>query len=270
MSHLPYFNFYPADFLASENVSTMTLEEIGAYTLLLCHSWLNGSIPSDTAKMARLCRVTPEKMATLWESLRHCYSVANGTADRLINPRQEEDRKKLLAAIEKRADAGRKGAENRWGKGKAKNGNAIDLPLPPQCHSDPDPDKEITYPTGKAQSAKPQEEENLDGEPSQLEPAAVKHPIWGDALELLVSSGEKPSSARAFLGRALKQYGDGALEEAISSCIVESPVEPKAFLMACLKKFPRRTGVKPRTGGTAVPSTAIVSQNDRRGGSGKL
>lgn len=50
----PAFQFYPADWLSSQRVSLMTLEEEGAYIRLLCYCWKNGELPNDPEQLARL------------------------------------------------------------------------------------------------------------------------------------------------------------------------------------------------------------------------
>lgn len=50
----PAFMFYPSDWLGSQRVSLMTLEEEGAYIRLLSYCWQHGSIPRDPDKLARL------------------------------------------------------------------------------------------------------------------------------------------------------------------------------------------------------------------------
>jgi len=43
----PSFQFYPRDWLGSQRVQMMTLEEEGVYIRLLCFCWTHGSIPAD-------------------------------------------------------------------------------------------------------------------------------------------------------------------------------------------------------------------------------
>lgn len=83
-----------------------------------------------------------------------------------------------------------------------------------------------------------EKEKNRLSSPSE-KALRVPHPIWDDGLIALMSQGDPETSARSFLGRALKEYGEGALSEAISACILEQPVNFKAFLLAVLKKKPK-------------------------------
>lgn len=106
--------------------------------------------------------------------------------------------------------------------------------------------------------------------PSEKAQSAA-HPIWEDALQMLTSTGDPERSARAFLGRALKEYGEGALNEAISACILEQPVSPKGFLIACLKsKKPLSAASKRPQSGTAVDSCNLSDPNRYQERSGRI
>lgn len=112
---LPYYKRFPKDYLSDENVALMTLEEEGAYNRLMDYCWLQGSIPDDVESLARLCRVSAEKMEELWPSIRPCFD--EGEAGRLVHPRMEKER---VAAMQKmrstdsKKTGGRKGAKRRW------------------------------------------------------------------------------------------------------------------------------------------------------------
>jgi uncharacterized protein YdaU (DUF1376 family) len=119
----PSFPFYPKDFLASSNVCAMSLAQKGAYVLLLSYQWLDGSIPSDLAKIARLIGVGERDIKRLWPELAPCFVSVPEHPDRLINPRLEEIRAEKNAFHEGRKKGGSKGAQSRW-----KNGSAIPEP----------------------------------------------------------------------------------------------------------------------------------------------
>ena len=70
---LPWFKMYARDFLAAEDVTLMSLDERGAYITLMCYAWNDGSLPSDDAKLARLCGVTEEEFQSLWPALKPCF-----------------------------------------------------------------------------------------------------------------------------------------------------------------------------------------------------
>jgi uncharacterized protein YdaU (DUF1376 family) len=115
MNHSPAFQFYPADFLADANVALMSLEGRGAYITLICYCWREGSIPSDLARLGRLCGVDSSAMAQLWPELEPCFEKAE---DRYYQPRLERERIKQQEYRTERQESGRKGAISRWEKTK--------------------------------------------------------------------------------------------------------------------------------------------------------
>lgn len=57
---LPYFDFYPRDFLADGAVAAMSPAAVGAHSLLMCQSWFEnppGTIPCSSSTLARWSRV---------------------------------------------------------------------------------------------------------------------------------------------------------------------------------------------------------------------
>jgi uncharacterized phage protein (TIGR02220 family) len=121
----PAFQFYPADFLADENVIMMSNQEVGCYIKLLCFCWREGSIPNDLNKIARLCGEDSSAMAQLWQAVKPCFKE---TGDRLINPRLDKERVKQGEFRKNRQKAGKMGAAKRWSD-KALDGTAKDLPM---------------------------------------------------------------------------------------------------------------------------------------------
>ncbi len=110
----PAFQFYPADFLSGSKVILMSNEAVGCYIKLICHGWLEGAIPSDINAIARLCFCHSEKMATLWEEIKPCYTTHPKDATKLIHPRLEKERKKQGENKKKLTSAGKRGAKARW------------------------------------------------------------------------------------------------------------------------------------------------------------
>jgi len=125
----PSFQFYPADFLADENVVMMSNQEIGCYIKLMCYCWREGSIPSDLTRIARLCGEDSLAMADLWIAIGSCFETATDDPNRLVHPRLVKERSKQIEHKKERANSGRKGAESRWGKVSKGNSSAIAQPL---------------------------------------------------------------------------------------------------------------------------------------------
>jgi len=109
MSKLPYFPFYPSDFIADTQL--LTDKEVGAYFRLLSAQWLNGAIPSQ--KIPLLI----EDYDIVWPEIKHYFLVTHG---KVTNKRLERERVKAIALIDVRSEAGKAGAKARWdGKGNA-------------------------------------------------------------------------------------------------------------------------------------------------------
>lgn len=96
-----YFAFYPYEFLSDERVLAMTLEQVGAYLLLICSQWINGSIPSDIPTLARLLKRTTAEMEILWAGVGPCFSDHPDLPGRLVQKRVEEERARAISAITK-------------------------------------------------------------------------------------------------------------------------------------------------------------------------
>ena len=110
----PAFQFYPRDFLTDEKQMVMSLEECGAYVRLLCLCWIEGSIPDDPERAARVVQAPLDRMLEMWPTLRACFST-NGEPGRLKNKRLDEERQKQAEWKQKSAEGGRKSAEHRKG-----------------------------------------------------------------------------------------------------------------------------------------------------------
>lgn len=108
----PAFQFYPSDFLSDVNVVAMSLQERGAYITLLCFCWIQGSLPRDVARLARLCGVPLATFRKIWPALETCFRDAELT-DRLRHPRLDRERVKQAAYRQQQSERGRLGGRPR-------------------------------------------------------------------------------------------------------------------------------------------------------------
>lgn len=106
----PAFQFYPRDYLGDFDVAAMTLEEAGAYSMLLSFSWLKCGLPNDHRKLARALGVTPARFERLWETIGAKFEA--GDDGKLRNSRQEREREKQEISRKRREGA----ALARWEK----------------------------------------------------------------------------------------------------------------------------------------------------------
>lgn len=111
MTKRPAFQFYPGDWLGSQRVSLLTLEEEGAYLRLLASCWQHGSIPSDADKIARL--IGKGASTTLATTLTTMFQPHPFNSALLVHDRLERERDKQDAWAEKSREGGRKSAEKR-------------------------------------------------------------------------------------------------------------------------------------------------------------
>ena len=119
MNKSPAFQFYPSDWLGSQRVSLMTLEEEGAYIRLLAYCWQHGSVPADPEAVARL--IGKGASTTLASRVLTMFQpplvpplqppLSGGTI--LVHQRLEEERGKQLKWSEKSSEGGKKSAELR-------------------------------------------------------------------------------------------------------------------------------------------------------------
>jgi uncharacterized protein YdaU (DUF1376 family) len=96
-----WFSFYPYEFISDERVLAMTLEQVGAYLLLMMSQWVNGSIPSDIPTLARILKRTTAEMEILWAGVRPCFQEHPEMPGRLVQPRLEGERAETLKRMEK-------------------------------------------------------------------------------------------------------------------------------------------------------------------------
>jgi uncharacterized protein YdaU (DUF1376 family) len=105
------FQFYPRDFLTSDKVARMSLEETGVYITLLCYAWLGKGLPPEPEQLARMLRMPLGRFKKVWAGvLSECFVLRAG---KLVNPRQEHQRKELIAYVESCAKGGERSAETR-------------------------------------------------------------------------------------------------------------------------------------------------------------
>ena len=119
MTKRPAFQFYPGDWLGSQRVSLLTLEEEGAYLRLLASCWQHGSIPADPEKIARL--IGKGSSTNLATTLASMFQPHPNNPALLVHDRLEKEREKQDAWSEKCREGGKKSAEMRKiGKGSSR------------------------------------------------------------------------------------------------------------------------------------------------------
>ncbi len=104
----PAFQFYPQDFVSDPKVLAMTSAARGAYIMLLCHCWTNGSVPDDDIVLRRISAYDGRDWRAACASVRACLGAKDG---KLFSPRLERERQKQADYREMKARAGQAGGQ---------------------------------------------------------------------------------------------------------------------------------------------------------------
>lgn len=109
MAKSPAFQWYPRDILSSMRVQEMTLAEEGAYRRLIDYCWINGYVPSDPKRAARIIgKGATVEMAQVALAM---FTQAPDNPERMYHDRLIEEEEKQKAHRQQRVDA----AKARWG-----------------------------------------------------------------------------------------------------------------------------------------------------------
>ena len=107
----PAFQFYPKDFLSDEKQIRMSSSAVGIYVRLLCHCWIEQSLPSDERALAQLSGAPLRELRAAWPSIAPCFEMnASGRLEnpRLVRERDSQDRFHMKQS---------RRAKKRWGGG---------------------------------------------------------------------------------------------------------------------------------------------------------
>jgi uncharacterized protein YdaU (DUF1376 family) len=96
----PYFKWYPADAETDDFYSSLTDEELGVYHRLLNRSWINDGIPSNPEEIRSLLRRRPDSFRKIWEKISKKWITSPRDTSKLVNQRQEEERRKAVEISE--------------------------------------------------------------------------------------------------------------------------------------------------------------------------
>lgn len=105
---LPHYKWYWEKFRLSRAVRRMDYIQRGLYRDLLDEQWENGSVSGDIEDMADLCGCPVDVMASAWQVLERCFTLADGCYknDFLEQQRTAKDAERI-----KRRESGKKGGD---------------------------------------------------------------------------------------------------------------------------------------------------------------
>lgn len=228
---------YVDDWLAG--TADLTLEQEAAYlrVCLLIYS-RGGPIPDNERWLAGACRVSTRR----WRALRQALVDAGKITieDGLIRQRRVE------FELEKAANFARKQRENaskRWrenaepsAKPLADNdvadANAYAKPMPARAFPQPHSVRtNVLTAAGAAGDAPPSLDDLIFG----TQPTGC--------LGYLIANGTSERSARSLVGRWRKEFGNGAVIDAIAAARRNAPSDPVAWIAAALKRHAKANAV---------------------------
>lgn len=217
---IPYFDFYPTDFM--HGVRGLTAQEVGIYTMLLCRIYEeNGPVEYHPARLSTYCGIgqaTFEKVfARLVDlgKLDLSYGmVGNGRALKEIASRETR--------LKSNSQAGKISAEKRQQKQRQA---ATDVQ---QAFNHTDTDTDIDT-----------EANASDADASPDEPD-FRDEIWTRGVAYLQRKGIAERNARTVIGKWIKDHGDAAVFSAFEAASRERPVEPVAWITARLGSPPKQ------------------------------
>jgi uncharacterized protein YdaU (DUF1376 family) len=108
MGKAPAFQLYAGDFFL--DTLEWELEELGLYTRLLFYEWVNGPLPNDPQKLAKISLIRARKLAQLWPKIAPKFIEKDGF---YVNLRLEETREKQRQFVTNQRLKGIKSGEKR-------------------------------------------------------------------------------------------------------------------------------------------------------------
>jgi uncharacterized protein YdaU (DUF1376 family) len=126
----PAFQLYASDFYL--DTVEWSVEEVGIYNRLLHAQWVNGSLPNNEIRLARIAGCGTRKFQKGWTTIQFKFHL-NGNG-RLINERLEKTREKQRKYREMQKEKSKKGVKARQSTGKP-TGNPLDKPKGKPLHS---------------------------------------------------------------------------------------------------------------------------------------
>lgn len=200
---------YIGDYLG--DTQRLTTEQHGAYFLLLMDYWRCGPPPADDAVLCSITRLKMVRFRKHKTTLLSFFQIEDGKLRHrrvdaeIIRAKQNHDRNSVKAS---------KAAHARWDR--VKEGAPSNAPGNATSNAPECPSPSPSFSNEKA-----------------VDPVGE---LFTKGVALLVNAGASQGSARAFLGKCRKDYGDPALAAALAAADTVSPSEPKAWLMATLKQ----------------------------------
>jgi len=211
----PAFQFYPGDYLGSQRVALMTLEEEGAYIRLLCYCWQHGSIPSNPDQIARL--IGKGASTTLATTVATMFQPHTENASLLVHERLEQEILKQNEWARKSAEGGKKSAEMRKA---LKGGSTTVTSVVEDCLPNGINQNATLLLQSSSSSSSSTSITNTEKKTeSVIQPFEVTDQVWNDFLKLRkAKKAPLTQTALDAIEREVKISG-WTLEDALTECV---------------------------------------------------
>src|SRR6187402_1883395 len=112
----PAYQWYPADAAIDVTYRLLDDAERGNFHTLYDFAWMNDGIPADLESIAALLGRPLALVRRRWARIGKCWSPHPSKPGRLVNARQERERKSQADNRARRKASADAGNEARWGK----------------------------------------------------------------------------------------------------------------------------------------------------------
>lgn len=217
MNRVPYFAFYPADFM--NGVRGLTAQEVGVYTMILCRIYEeSGPVEYHARRLATYCGMREATFVAVVEKLVDLdkLQLVDGM---LSNRRAEGEIAKRADGLKIASKAGKASAEKRQ-QNQRSDATPVQQPF---NHTDTDTDKSSVA-------------NATDGEAVAAE---LSKDLFERGVKFLGRHGVKESQARAVIGKWRKDHPDADILSAFMECAKSGAIDPIPWITARLIPPPK-------------------------------
>jgi uncharacterized protein YdaU (DUF1376 family) len=211
---IPYFgDAYMAD------TRHLTLEEHGAYHLLLLIAWRspNCALPDDDKRIAQMLGITGKKWASLRPSVISFWSLTeNGWEQKRLT--------KERRWVEEKSRKNKSAAEARWEDKSLKDNEADDANALPDGQPNADANGDAPPPPPTVSEA------NASG----AKPPDPLKDLFDLGISILVGGGQTEKQARSLVGKWRKEHGEEKVLTILLACKTKSISNPVEWITKSL------------------------------------
>lgn len=214
---IPYFNFYPSDFM--HGVRGLTAQEVGIYTMVLCRIYEeNGPVAYHAARLAAYCGCKEKVLASTVERLVDLgkLSLRDGL---LSNARAEAEIEHRNRAVKNSSQAGKVSAEKRQ-QNQRQTSTTVQRTV---NHTDTDISK----------SSVSSDKSSETGVVTPPDPVKV---MFDSGVRLLAQAGISATRARPIIGKWRSAHGEEAVIVALGKAQREGAIDPVSFIEGCFRQ----------------------------------